>query len=84
MHKKTPDEDLEVRHEPAAGAPFSVRVLDAAGRELWKTEEPTLHAAVALARERLRARIYIDAGAHKAEVRSAQGLIFDMFAMSGA
>ena len=83
MHKKA-DGALEVLGESASGAPFSVRVLDAAGRELMKTEEPTLHAAVALARERLRARIYVDAGAHKAEVRSAQGLIFDMYAMSGA
>jgi len=59
---------------------FNVRVLDARGRVLSSTEEQTLHLALACARERLRERINVDAGAHKAEVRNTEGLIFDVFA----
>jgi hypothetical protein len=61
-------------------AEFTVRVLDARGRELSTIQEPTLHAALARARERLRERIDIDGQAHKAEVRGADGVIYDVFA----
>ena len=79
MSKKEAAELPEVRHQPA-GSAFSIQVLDANGRVLSNTLEPTLHGALAHARERLRERIAIDGAAHKVEVRNADGVIFDAFA----
>jgi hypothetical protein len=79
MSKKEDTELPEVRHQPG-GSDFSIRVLDAEGHVLSNTLEPTLHAALARARERLRERIEMDGAAHKVEVRNADGLIFDAFA----
>ena len=79
MAEKKVAELLEVRHKP--GEPFfSVRVLDDQGRELSRSQEPTLHAALVSARQRLRERIHVEAGAHKAEVSTVQTLIYDVFA----
>ena len=72
-------EVLAVRDKPSESF-FSVRILDAQGSELSRTQEPTLHAALLSARQRLRERIQVDAGAHKAEVSTAKGLIYDVFA----
>jgi len=80
MHDKKAVELPEVRHQ-SSGSPFSIRILDAQGQELSKAEEPTLHAALARARQRLRE--HIDVEGHKAEVRRAQELIYDVFAESG-
>lgn len=79
MPDKKTAETLEVRHKPEESL-FSVRVLDDQGRELSRSQEPTLHAALVSARQSLRERIHVEAGAHKAEVSSVQTLIYDVFA----
>lgn len=79
MSEKRAEAPPETRRSPSE-ALFSVRVLDAKGRELSRTQESTLHIALVSARLRLRERIHVAAGAHKAEVRAAEGLIYDVFA----
>lgn len=61
--------------------PYSVIVLAGDGCWLSETEEETLKAAKASARDRLRDIEYIGAGAVKAEVRDVRGqCLYDVFA----
>lgn len=62
---------------------YTILVLDHAGHELSNTEVDTLKAAKASARQAIKDRENLDAGAHKAEVRDAKGVcVFDKFVPS--